>query len=157
MLLRRAAALAAGTYVAPALTSLARASGERTCKGTCASGKRCRKRGGEGCKCIQGRCRPAGCRCTRQNPGPCDALEPCPGEDCFCFQDSVKGGLNGVCIDLGDGFCSSFELCVDGQCPAGQVCFDSCCPGPPLCADCCGSRSTAPARGGVTRSQAALN
>jgi hypothetical protein len=157
-LLRRAAAVAGASYVAPALTSSAAAEAQVCAGQKCRAGKKgkktCKKAGGKSCTCVGGRCAGGGAGpCI--NCGPqgieCGPETPCGG--CFngqCVVDATSpgscnsGSRPGTCIDLRDGLCASFQPCGrDKSCPAGQCCFSSCCDCvhvfPPLCSDTCGS------------------
>jgi hypothetical protein len=157
-LLKKAAAVAGAVYFAPVLTSAASAGtdrslcGKKKCK-TAAKQAKCRaKHGGGQCDCTIGsgeenRCHPAGgggcdsaCGCDPNTC--CNVLIPCNGCNgngaCFC---NAKNPSTCTCIDLRDGFCSSFQPCNGTDCPAGQCCFNSCC-GTPLCSDLCQGSGT---------------
>jgi hypothetical protein len=140
--LRRAAALAGAVYVSPVLSSTAGAEAEACSGQRCSRSRKCRRRGGPGCKCVDGRCRPTGCQCIKEDSS-CGLLEACGG-NCGCFFNAKRENP-GHCVDLRDGLCSSFEPCDEqGNCPPGQVCFATCgCEN--LCGDCCtGSPGTVP-------------
>jgi hypothetical protein len=154
-LLRRAARAAGAVYLAPVLTSAASAGtyrpvcGRTKCKNATKQAK-CRARGG-GCACdcqIGARCGPAercecGDACGCDPNTCCNVLIPCNGCNgngaCFC---DAKNPIACTCVDLRDGFCSSFQPCDQNNfCPAGQCCFNSCC-GQPLCSDHCSGSGT---------------
>jgi hypothetical protein len=111
------------------------------CKVGAEGDAKCFEKSGEpGCTCqpvvgkrSQGRCRKACGTCTPYG-GYCGPLQPC-GANCGCFHNA-QGGNPGVCVDIRDGLCSSFQPCKYGVCPAGQCCFTSCC-ATPLCAGPC--------------------
>ena len=154
-LLKRAATVAGGAYLAPVLTSGAHASAAPCPAVKCKVGHpkygdaRCAKTGGgnTNCTCVadrdgfaKGTCMQTGCNgCSDMfaagGKSCCDVLHPCGscGEGgCFCNFD-----LNGcVCIQVFYGSCSSPQPCPTGECPAGQACFRSCCP-EPLCRPIC--------------------
>jgi hypothetical protein len=115
----------------------------------CRRDRKCRRKGGVNCKCVDGRCRSAVCPCTRFGTR-CSPLEPC-GSNCFCFWDG-HGRNPGHCIYAEDGVCETFYekhgACPggdDSECPDGKVCRNGGCActeagWPPLCAECCSGR-----------------
>jgi hypothetical protein len=147
-LLRRAAAIAGGAYVAPLLTSSATAETEACAGQPCKPGKKgkkkCKKAGGRTCRCGDGVC--------GHGDGPCDVLPPCSGGDacadpipcqagnCLCLRQVPGAGPGHRCVDGRDGVCSSFPTCDRNgngfDCPAGACCMDSCCP-TGICAEAC--------------------
>jgi hypothetical protein len=159
-LLRRAAAVAGGAYVAPMLTSAAGAAAA-ACSGKCRVGakgdRRCSARGGSDCACVRsgpdpkrGVCKPRSSLCPKCHPDTCcgslESCGACGNGMCFVFfgpnsRPNDCGDVPGVCVDLRDGFCSSFQPCNNGRCPPGQCCFSSCC-GEPLCGDPCTGASS---------------
>jgi hypothetical protein len=154
-LVRRAAALAGGAYVAPVLTSSAAAEARRCPEGLqCASGKKglkkCRKKGGKLCSCCDGRCTRTVCEhpcfgshCDR-DPEPCTPLFLCSSGNCACFNVVSGSGITVICADLQDGQCDSFPQCDrtgNGlDCPRGTCCVDTCCPTGICVGHCFGGR-----------------
>lgn len=142
-LLKRAAAVAGGLYVAPVFSSAAAAE-------VSACPRRCKKRKDKR-RCVRGGCLCEGNTCVHGDTGcaschhvgeQCDVLEPC-GSNCGCFL-AASGAPSDVCVDLRDGLCASFAPCSNGLCPAGQCCFLGCCE-QPLCSPTC-QGTTAPAK-----------
>lgn len=139
-LLRRAVVAAGAAYVAPVLTSSATAEVDGCSLQRCGPGKkgarRCRRKGGPDCKCMDGRCRPTDCgqdgHCGPQQP--CDFLRGCPDPNTgpwICFVLANSGGKTecSACSDTAP--CADFIPCskeTGEGCPAGMCCFDTCCP-----------------------------
>jgi hypothetical protein len=148
-LLKKAAAVAGAVYFAPVLTSAAGASTEACASQKCKPGPKgetkCAKKGGADCHCKagsnpkKGTCETSGGSCKACNhTGPqCGPLEACGG-NCGCFFNG-SGANPGVCVDIKDGLCASFQPCNNGACPAGQCCFTSCCASPLCAGPCTGS------------------
>jgi hypothetical protein len=149
-LLRRAAAVAGSVYLAPALTSSARATAGACSGQPCKRNRKCARLGGKTCKCSQGRCRPPDTcrpddRCGPQVP--CQEFRACgdPGVGCGCFVLANSGGKT-ECAYLNPNICSDFNPCdkrTGEGCPPYECCFDTCCPrGICLTTSRCGSAAT---------------
>jgi hypothetical protein len=155
-LLKRAVALAGAAYIAPVLTSSAAAEPTACAGQSCAPGKKgrrkCRKKGGQECNCIDGTCQTFGCPNTRCEAACVDYVEACMSGNCGCFCNGKRGWNPGICIDLLDGLCDTFEqigTCPNGEdseCPPGTACFVTRgCENfgyPPLCGPCCPNNKT---------------
>jgi hypothetical protein len=158
-LLKRAAAVAGAVYVTPVLTASSAGSVDACAGQPCRRNRKCRRKGGVDCRCVEGRCRSAPCWCPHASFG-CGYLIPC-GDNCACYPNGHRE-LPGRCIYLEDGNCETFfrkhGACPSGddsECPEGKVCWAGCCEDfgyPHLCAECCDGRSGStlrlPATGG---------
>jgi hypothetical protein len=153
-LLRRAVGLAGAVYAAPVLTSSAGAEVSACAGQTCMPGKKgrkqCRRRGGRECNCIEGTCQAFRCPNARCRATCVGYLEHCGTGNCACMCNGRRENP-GICIDLLDGLCNTFEqigTCPNGndsECPRGTACFHSGCVDfgyPPLCAPCCRNDNT---------------
>ena len=137
-LLKRAAAVAGAAYVAPVLTSSASAEADACTGQKCPAGKKgkkkCKKKGGKTCKCLNGACSTGGGNCNDCDGDaiPCSAVFLCQTGNCACFLNIPGRGPGHGCIDLLDGLCASFPVCDragnGSECPAGTCCLDTCCP-----------------------------
>jgi hypothetical protein len=158
-LLRRAAAAAGAVYVAPVLTAGAAAEPSACTSEPCRKSKRCRRRGGKGCKCMDGRCGRAdgtecGPRCCGDGGcGPlvvCDESGQCGTGDCACMTNAANRAAH--CFDFPSNFCSDYPSCDKsdghGDCAPGLCCVDTCCPEGICMAPCTGQVRRAPRAGG---------
>lgn len=145
-LLKRAAAVAGAVYVAPALTSSAAAETVACSGQPCQPGRKgrrkCKKKGGKTCTCIEGRCRET-CveeeRCAGVNP-PCVPRSCGVDPGCVCLS-LLPGDLSGgICVNRGSGPCEDHTPCDPNTgegCAAGECCMAACC-GEPICLRPCG-------------------
>jgi hypothetical protein len=137
MLIKRAVAAVGAAYVAPVLTSSAAAEATACAGQKCKPGKKgarkCKRLGGRGCKCMDGRCgggKDCGPICCDDCAvGPvqfCDTTGLCgSGSQCVCVLNYATGRCN--CAAFTSGFCSDYPQCDrngnGSDCPRGTCCM----------------------------------